>query len=370
MAGDHTGLYFNGDGGFRGLDFTAGPGDSDNANFGADESFAIVIPFRIFAKPAADAQIIDTMSGAATGYLVNVASANGKLAWVINSGGVGPWAATTTNNLCDGAWHLGIFERNCTLTKIYMTIDNAENPSGGAAASNLSIDGGNGLTMAYICSGSSNTIKCSLGGPMHIYNRVLTTGEKTAHYHEFLYGKHIPLSPDHLALWRFDEHYGTALDDEHSNGMDGLILPGEWVVADPLQWRIFDRMKTLCQAVHGFREVRIEAGEAEEVAASKYPSCVIQMLDSDAERQASDDGTLNTVPFNLRILAGEKTEAERIKAVLAAERDLKNKILDDAEMKAFNTSLGGLTWDRAQEPYEQGILAGTVEFWTPETGRQ
>jgi len=131
-------------------------------------------------------------------------------------------------------------------------------------------------------------------------------------------------------------------------------------------WTLLKRIKTVAAALKDFREVRIEAGTAEEASASKHPALVIRLMS--IEETAYEDIT-QVVSFDLDIILKKRGEESRVQELIEVSNDLKNALEGDAIIKGYIADWPSLEPRDAENPYEHWGMSCTGKLETTRTGR-
>ncbi len=133
-------------------------------------------------------------------------------------------------------------------------------------------------------------------------------------------------------------------------------------------WTILRRIKVVARAMR-FREVRIEAGDREDVAASKFPALVIRLLSLDENEDSSDDGVEHLTPIELYVFLSRNREAERVEEAIKLINDLKNAIEADTTLKKYKIEFEGAEFREGENPVEVAMVPMTATHYTTTTAR-
>jgi len=132
-------------------------------------------------------------------------------------------------------------------------------------------------------------------------------------------------------------------------------------------WTLLDQIKTVAKATKDFREVRIEAGKEEDVAAAKYPALVIRLKTLDEE---ADEDTQQIVNFDLVLLFKRRGEEARVEEAIKISNDLKNALEGDATVRSYIADFPSMEPGDAESPIERWDMNGcTGLIYTTRTGR-
>ena len=132
-------------------------------------------------------------------------------------------------------------------------------------------------------------------------------------------------------------------------------------------WTLLNRIKTVAKAKKNlFREVRIEAGSAEDVSASKHPALVIRFTGID---ETAYEGIDQYVHISLNLLVIDKDEETRVQQMIEISNDLKNALEGDATVKSYISEYPGLEPQDAEAPLEHWKMDCVGYIDTTRTGR-